>query len=167
MGRGKKRKRGERGSDSPKVGQRYSNQRRGDRLPICITVRQIVLTRDDFKCVFCGDTRLLQMDHIQPWSNLGADSPRNLRTLCGECNLGRSNKRSRDDKPREESPETQEMCSADDYAGCDRCTMLHAGEIIREAPKPPPPIGRAPSMWASNQERRAREDAEQRRLNGG
>lgn len=35
--------------------------------------------------------RILEIDHILPWSAGGADHPVNLRTLCRDCNQDRSN----------------------------------------------------------------------------
>lgn len=63
-----------------------------EREPIPDFVRQIVLRRDRFRCVWCGDRRMLQMDHIVPWSAGGSDDPDNLRTLCKDCNERRSNR---------------------------------------------------------------------------
>ena len=57
-----------------------------------------VMKRDDFKCVLCGASPAnksgceLHIDHIVPWSLGGETVEENLRTLCSECNLGRSNK---------------------------------------------------------------------------
>ena len=57
-----------------------------------------VMKRDGFKCVLCGASPAttpgceLQIDHIIPWSKGGETAEENLRTLCAQCNLGRSNK---------------------------------------------------------------------------
>ena len=57
-----------------------------------------VLQRDRFKCVLCGDNPahnakcVLHVDHIVPWSKGGKTRDDNLRTLCAECNVGRSNR---------------------------------------------------------------------------
>ncbi len=57
-----------------------------------------VMKRDNFKCVLCGATPAknpeceLHIDHIIPWSHGGETTEDNLRTLCSQCNLGRSNK---------------------------------------------------------------------------
>lgn len=56
-----------------------------------------VLKRDDFKCRACGATPAtspglyLHIDHIIAWSNGGVTTDENLQTLCGPCNLGKSN----------------------------------------------------------------------------
>ena len=57
-----------------------------------------VMKRDGFKCVLCGSSPAtntgceLHIDHIIPWSKGGETIEENLRTLCSNCNLGRSNK---------------------------------------------------------------------------
>ncbi len=57
-----------------------------------------VMKRDGFKCVLCGVSPAtsigaeLHIDHIIPWSQGGETIEENLRTLCFQCNLGRSNK---------------------------------------------------------------------------
>lgn len=63
-----------------------------EREPIPDLVRYAVLRRDRFRCVWCGDRRMLQMDHIVPWSAGGSDDIDNLRTLCQDCNERRSNR---------------------------------------------------------------------------
>ncbi|MBI3432075.1 MAG: HNH endonuclease [Hydrogenophilales bacterium] len=60
-------------------------------------VRYKVLVRDNFKCVLCGNspatepTCHLHVDHIHPHSKGGSTTIENLRTLCGACNMGKSN----------------------------------------------------------------------------
>jgi HNH endonuclease/Homing endonuclease associated repeat len=60
--------------------------------------RYNVLKRDNFICVLCGVSPAnnsgceLQIDRIIPWSHGGETVEENLRTLCSQCNLGRSNK---------------------------------------------------------------------------
>jgi hypothetical protein len=57
-----------------------------------------VMKRDGFKCILCGSSPATQIscelhiDHIIPWSHGGETVEENLRTLCSNCNLGRSNK---------------------------------------------------------------------------
>jgi len=75
--------------------------RTGDREPIKSLVRQLVYRRDNWTCQRCGAVpfaRLesrrsgpLHLDHIVPWSAGGSDRSDNLRTLCGPCNMERSN----------------------------------------------------------------------------
>jgi 5-methylcytosine-specific restriction endonuclease McrA len=58
-------------------------------------LRAEVLSRDDFKCQWCGrDSSDVQLhvDHIVAKSKGGLTEKRNLRTLCRDCNLGRNNK---------------------------------------------------------------------------
>lgn len=60
-------------------------------------LRYEVLHRDKYRCVVCGrnvkdDGVKLHVDHIVPVSRGGTNDINNLRTLCEDCNLGRSNK---------------------------------------------------------------------------
>lgn len=75
---------------SPVVRTRYTE----DRAPIDGITRYRVMSRDKFRCVWCGSRANLQMDHIEPWSAGGADTDENLRTLCESCNTKRSNRKS-------------------------------------------------------------------------
>jgi hypothetical protein len=64
---------------------------------IPLKLRLKILTRDNFKCVFCGKSpstdfgTKLHVDHIIPYSKGGKSTFENLQTLCEECNLGKSN----------------------------------------------------------------------------
>lgn len=51
-----------------------------------------VYKRDGGRCVRCGSTENLQLDHIVPFSKGGATSLENLQLLCQKCNLEKSNK---------------------------------------------------------------------------
>lgn len=57
-------------------------------------LRKEILDRDGHKCVICGrsarDGIVLHVDHIIPVSKGGLTTRDNLRTLCQDCNLGKS-----------------------------------------------------------------------------
>lgn len=67
-----------------------------ERRKVTAGLRYDILRRDKFKCQLCGRTAAdgitLHVDHIFPISKGGKTEPSNLRTLCNECNLGKSNK---------------------------------------------------------------------------
>ena len=52
-----------------------------------------VLTRDNFKCVYCGrsskDDAVLEIEHIVPSSKNGLNIMDNYITACRECNRGK------------------------------------------------------------------------------
>lgn len=62
-----------------------------DRKPIDQRIRILVYKRDNFRCIWCGSSSRLELDHRVPWSAGGADTIDNLRTLCHDCNTYRSN----------------------------------------------------------------------------
>ncbi|NMC87734.1 MAG: HNH endonuclease [Candidatus Moranbacteria bacterium] len=45
-----------------------------------------------FSCVQCGSKNSLELDHIIPFSLGGDTTEENLRTLCKNCNIKKSNK---------------------------------------------------------------------------
>ena len=69
-----------------------------DQRKISIGLRYNIFRRDNFKCVLCGNSPAtdpmckLHVDHILPFSKNGKTVQDNLRTLCGDCNIGKSNK---------------------------------------------------------------------------
>ena len=72
---------------------RFPVVRRGERDPIPLLTRRLVLRRDNHHCAGCDYTGkdFLQLDHVLPWSSGGSDRSDNLRTLCEWCNNERSN----------------------------------------------------------------------------
>jgi hypothetical protein len=58
-------------------------------------LRLKVLSRDNFRCIFCGKSPAidigtkLHIDHVTPFSKGGRSVLENLQTLCEECNLGK------------------------------------------------------------------------------
>lgn len=68
---------------------------RGPRDP-SLRLRFLVMRRDQFKCVLCGESPatdpqvVLHVDHILAWSKGGETKADNLQTLCSACNLGKS-----------------------------------------------------------------------------
>jgi len=69
-----------------------------DQRKVPLGLRYNVLRRDSFKCVLCGNSPAtdpsckLHVDHIEPISKNGKTMQSNLRTLCADCNIGKSNK---------------------------------------------------------------------------
>jgi hypothetical protein len=62
-------------------------------MAVSTRVRFEVFKRDGFRCVYCGATPVempLHVDHVEPSSAGGDDSPSNLVTSCEKCNLGKS-----------------------------------------------------------------------------
>lgn len=53
-----------------------------------------ILRRDNFRCRLCGrsadDGAELHIDHKMPLAKGGANGDENLWTLCGDCNVGKS-----------------------------------------------------------------------------
>lgn len=66
---------------------------RPKRKAISKKLRLLILERDGYRCRLCGrtakDTKL-EVDHITPVAKGGTDSLSNLRTLCIDCNRGKS-----------------------------------------------------------------------------
>lgn len=46
-----------------------------------------VLARDDNRCVYCGATSDLEIDHVIPYTAGGATTAKNLVVACTRCNL--------------------------------------------------------------------------------
>lgn len=66
---------------------------RGKRRHINAHLRFAVLSRDRFRCVYCGATASetqLQLDHIVSIRRGGKDEMGNLVTACLDCNIGKN-----------------------------------------------------------------------------
>ena len=59
------------------------------RYPIPKKVRVAVMERDGYKCVYCGSTKNLQIDHVIPVASGGTNDVENLRVLCKKHNIRR------------------------------------------------------------------------------
>ena len=53
--------------------------------------RMVVYARDNWRCVSCGATEDLTLDHIVPKSKGGPHTPENLQTMCRPCNNKKGN----------------------------------------------------------------------------
>lgn len=84
--------------DKPCITRENSKPKPEEEYKIPLGLRYNVLRRDHFKCVLCGNspatdiTCKLHVDHIVAFSKTGRTVQENLRTLCGSCNIGKSNK---------------------------------------------------------------------------
>ena len=56
------------------------------RKPIPKSVREEVFKRDNYRCVMCGSTKNLEVDHDESLANGGTNHIDNLQTLCRDCN---------------------------------------------------------------------------------
>lgn len=63
------------------------------------TQRLRILSRDGHKCLRCGSTERLHVDHVQPGSLGGNSVDDNLQTLCASCNTSKGNRSSADYRP--------------------------------------------------------------------
>lgn len=56
---------------------------------ISVKERRKIYRRDNFQCVYCDSTYMLQLDHVRPRSRGGTDDASNLVTACRTCNLAK------------------------------------------------------------------------------
>lgn len=63
---------------------------------VSLRIRHQILERDDFRCLDCGASAItgavLEVDHTIPISKGGSNDLSNLRTLCSDCNRGKSDR---------------------------------------------------------------------------
>lgn len=75
---------------------KHKDKRKMERQQLTPSLRYDIMKRDGFRCTICGRTAedgvKLHVDHIKPVSKGGLTVPDNLRTLCQDCNLGKSDK---------------------------------------------------------------------------
>lgn len=62
------------------------------RMTIPEALRNEIFERDGYKCIQCGSTVSLQIDHILPFSKGGKTVKENLQTLCKICNVKKGNR---------------------------------------------------------------------------
>ena len=74
-------------SDDGNEGWKNPNRRR----PIGKKVIARVKKRDNYKCVKCGSTENLTIDHIIAVYNGGTNKIGNLQTMCAKCNEQKGN----------------------------------------------------------------------------
>jgi 5-methylcytosine-specific restriction endonuclease McrA len=51
--------------------------------------KDFVFNRDGYRCVYCGSTLKLSLDHVIPQSKGGSHDPSNLVTACKSCNCSK------------------------------------------------------------------------------
>lgn len=62
------------------------------RVVLPLEVQREIHDRDGGRCVKCGSTFKLQLDHVVPVSLGGSNEPTNLQLLCMECNTKKGNR---------------------------------------------------------------------------
>lgn len=99
-------------NDSYKQSEEY--KKKHERQLLTPGLRYDIMKRDGFRCAICGRTAddgvKLHVDHIKPISKGGLTVPENLRTLCQDCNLGKSDKYDEDN--------TDQNVNSDYYIEC-------------------------------------------------
>lgn len=61
-----------------------------DASAVCAAIREAIMQRDSYACVYCGATESLEIDHIVPLESGGATTRNNLVVACGPCNNSKS-----------------------------------------------------------------------------
>lgn len=56
------------------------------------SVRKRIFKRDGHRCLHCGNTKSLSVDHVVAVSNGGGNEDENLQTLCRSCNSSKGTK---------------------------------------------------------------------------
>lgn len=79
--------------------------------PVTKAQRAAIFERDGHKCVECGSTRWLQIDHIVPTSKGGSSDNDNLRTLCKKCNEKKWNREQVVNESTSTQQQTESACS--------------------------------------------------------
>lgn len=65
-------------------------QQGGQRKGVPRDIQRAVYKRDGGKCVYCGNRRNLEFDHIIPLAKGGSNTIKNLQILCQKCNRQKS-----------------------------------------------------------------------------
>lgn len=73
-------------------GRSYSYRERGKRNAAYQETRRAVLERDGYRCLACGATDNLDVDHIVARSRGGTSDQSNLQVLCDRCNSRKGTK---------------------------------------------------------------------------
>jgi 5-methylcytosine-specific restriction endonuclease McrA len=81
------------------VSQNYRAKRRNLSSRVYTLEWEVVLAKCGYRCVKCGETDWLQMDHIIPLKLGGAHSRFNIQPLCQWCHKARSHDRAMDFRP--------------------------------------------------------------------
>ena len=69
------------------IGKRKTVKRKpAKRKHIPKAVRDAVMERDNYTCVYCGSTNNPELDHNEAHANDGSDEIDNLQVLCMSCN---------------------------------------------------------------------------------